>query len=191
MRSPQSPEQAMILRPALLLVAANLAIGAVGNTRIQVGASTPAPPARHEDVSSIDAIVRAAYDVISGPQGQKRDWDRFRTLFTSDARFTAAMPGKDGNIKLISLDVPGFIKVAEPAFMGGFFEKETWRHVDAFAGIAQAWSAYESRFKADDERPFQRGINSFQLWNDGGRWWIVSIYWQAEDKSNPVPPVSP
>jgi hypothetical protein len=33
------------------------------------------------DVESIDAIIAAAYDVISGPAGQKRDWDRERSLF--------------------------------------------------------------------------------------------------------------
>jgi hypothetical protein len=38
-----------------------------------------------------------------------------------------------------------------------------------------------------DEEPFARGINSFQLMNDGSRWWVVSIYWQGEGASNPIP----
>jgi hypothetical protein len=42
----------------------------------------PADPA---DVASIDAIITAAYDVISGPAGQKRDWDRERSLFIPGA----------------------------------------------------------------------------------------------------------
>src|SRR3970040_2198036 len=50
-------------------------------------AQTPAPPAaKAEDVSSPDAILAALYDVISGPVGQKRDWDRFRSLFAPGAR---------------------------------------------------------------------------------------------------------
>jgi hypothetical protein len=32
-----------------------------------------------------------------------------------------------------------------------------------------------------------RGINSVQLFNDGRRWWIVSIYWQQENASVPIP----
>src|SRR5437879_8820432 len=38
------------------------------------------------DVESIEAIVAAAYDVISGPAGKKRDWKRERSLFISGAR---------------------------------------------------------------------------------------------------------
>jgi hypothetical protein len=32
-----------------------------------------------------------------------------------------------------------------------------------------------------------RGINSIQLFNDGKRWWILSIYWQHESKQHPLP----
>src|SRR6266513_2414962 len=37
------------------------------------------------DVESIDAIISAAYDSISGPPG-KRDWNRERSLFIPGAR---------------------------------------------------------------------------------------------------------
>ena len=39
----------------------------------------------------------------------------------------------------------------------------------------------------DDAKPFARGINSFQLLNDGSRWWIVTIYWEAEDAGHQLP----
>jgi hypothetical protein len=32
-----------------------------------------------------------------------------------------------------------------------------------------------------------RGINSFQLFNDGKRWWILSIYWQHESAEHGIP----
>lgn len=32
-----------------------------------------------------------------------------------------------------------------------------------------------------------RGINSFQLMNDGKRWWVVTIFWEAETPENPIP----
>ncbi len=32
-----------------------------------------------------------------------------------------------------------------------------------------------------------RGINSFQLWHDGDRWWVVSIFWENESAENPIP----
>ena len=38
-----------------------------------------------------------------------------------------------------------------------------------------------------DPAPFMRGINSFQLFNDGKRWWILSIYWQHESADHEIP----
>jgi len=32
-----------------------------------------------------------------------------------------------------------------------------------------------------------RGINSIQLYNDGKRWWILSVFWQSENKELPLP----
>src|SRR5688572_26940736 len=48
--------------------------------------ATQAPAADPKDVATMDAIVAALYDVISGPAGQKRNWDRFRSLFVPGAR---------------------------------------------------------------------------------------------------------
>ena len=53
-----------------------------------IAAAAQAPAAKEAspvDVGSIDAIMKAVYDVISGGAGQKRDWDRFRSLFHPDA----------------------------------------------------------------------------------------------------------
>ncbi len=38
-----------------------------------------------------------------------------------------------------------------------------------------------------DSSGFARGINSFQLFNDGKRWRVVTIYWDAERPGNPIP----
>ena len=69
----------------------------------------------------------------------------------------------------------------------GFFEKEAARKTEQFGQIAHLFSTYESRHTPDDPKPFQRGINSFQLMNDGTRWWIVTIFWEGEDEKNPLP----
>jgi hypothetical protein len=69
----------------------------------------------------------------------------------------------------------------------GFFEKEAARKTEQFGQIAHVFSTYESRHTPDDQKPFQRGINSFQLMNDGTRWWIVTIFWEGEDEKNPLP----
>jgi len=143
------------------------------------------------DVASIDAIIAASYDVISGPVGKKRDWDRERSLFVPGARLipTATVPGKtDVDLAPLVLDVEGYIARVEPLFKEeGFYETEVAREVVQFGQIAHAWSTYESRHDPSEPEPFMRGINSFQLFNDGKRWWILSIYWQHESKRYPLP----
>jgi hypothetical protein len=143
------------------------------------------------DVDSIDGIIAATYDVISGPAGKKRDWERERSLFHSDARLipTATVPGRnDVDLAPLVLDVEGYIARVEPLFeKEGFYEKEVARRVEQFGQIAHVWSTYESRRDPKDPKPFMRGINSIQLFNDDKRWWILSIYWQHESPKNPLP----
>ena len=155
---------------------------------------------RAADVASIDAIVGAVYDVISGPAGQKRDWERMRSLFAPGARLIPTSPvrppGTAPDAPLTGaetyathvLDVDGYIARASKFLEEeGFFERETARRVEAYGHIAHVWSTYEARQKADDPLPFMRGINSIQLMNDGRRWWVVSIFWEAETTRTPLP----
>ncbi len=150
---------------------------------------TETPTAKAEDVSSIDAIMKAVYDVISGDAGQKRDWDRFRALFHKDARLIPA--SKNPTTKIVgarAFTPEEYIERSSP-FMEkeGFFEKETARRTDLYGNIAQVFSTYASFHKADDKTPFACGINSFQLLNDGKRWWVMTIYWQGETSELPIP----
>lgn len=143
------------------------------------------------DVESIEAIIAAAYDSISGPAGKKRDWGRMRSLFISGARLipTAVDAGRnDVDLAPQILDVDAYIARVEPFFAKtGFYEKEVARRIEQFGQIAHVWSTYESRHDPSDAEPFMRGINSIQLFNDGRRWWILSIYWQHESPQHPVP----
>ena len=163
----------------------------------QKNESSPARRPDPADVESIDAIVTAAYDGISGPAGKKRDWDRERSLYFPSARLIpTARPVTSGEGQVTSenkiapqiLDIEGFIARFEPFFKeNGFYEKEIARRVEEFGQIAHVWSIYESRHNEDDPEPFMRGINSIQRFNDGKRWWILNIYWQQESAENPIP----
>jgi reactive intermediate/imine deaminase len=158
------------------------------NIMAQTTDSTP-KPANPADVSSVDAIMKAVYDVISGDAGQKRDWDRFRTLFHKDARMIPTGKNQQtGVFGATVLSPEDYIKRADANFaQNGFYEKEVARKSDSYGNIVHAFSTYEARRKKDDEKPFLRGINSFQLFYDGTRWWILTIYWQAETPDNPIP----
>ncbi|MEZ0326803.1 MAG: hypothetical protein ACAH95_12950 [Fimbriimonas sp.] len=145
-----------------------------------------APP--KEEFDSVDSIVKALYGVISGPAGQKRDWDRMRSLFQPEARMIAVGKNREGVVRKQVLTVEDYIKGSGPFLEErGFFEKEVARRVEQYGNIAHVFSTYESRMKAEDPKPFMRGINSFQLWNDGKRWWVVTVFWQQEDPTTPLP----
>lgn len=149
----------------------------------------PAPPAANPaDVVSVDSIIAAVYDVISGPAGKKRDWDRMRSLFVPGARLIPTGPRQAGGYGSRVLTVDEYIERASGIFeKEGFFEREAARQMEQFGQIAHAFSTYESRHAPDDAKPFQRGINSIQLMNDGKRWWIVTIFWEGEDEKTPLP----
>jgi hypothetical protein len=144
------------------------------------------PSARPEDVKSKEALLAAIYDVISGPQGQ-RDWNRFRSLFVPQARFTALARSPDGSTTVTLLGVDEFIKMATPVFSSqGFYENAIVNRVQSFGNVSQVFSSYESR-NEKGAKPFERGINSIQMFNDGTRWWVLSILWDTERPGNPLP----
>jgi hypothetical protein len=145
--------------------------------------SSRVPAARPGDIKSLDSILAAIYDVISGPD---RDWNRFRSLFVPEARLTSATKHKDGSIFLT--DVEGYAQRAGGYFKThAFYESVIANRVEKFGNIAQVFSSYASR-NAPDEKPFARGVNSIQLFNDGTRWWVLSILWDEESPANPLPP---
>ena len=146
------------------------------------------PTANPGDVATMDSIVAAVYDVISGPAGQKRSWDRFRSLFIPGARLIPTGRRQTGEVSSRVLTPDEYVTRSSPLLeQNGFFEREVSRRVEKFGNIAHIFSTYESRHKLDDAKPFARGINSIQLMNDGSRWWIVTIFWQSEDEKNPLP----
>jgi len=145
------------------------------------------PPANPADVATMDSIIAAVYDVISGPAKSARNWDRFRSLFVPGARLIPTGRRTTGEVSSRVLTPEDYVQRSGPALENGFFEREISKRVEKFGNIAHVFSTYESRRAREDEKPFVRGINSFQLMNDGKRWWIVTIFWQAEDEKNPLP----
>ena len=147
-----------------------------------------APPAATADVQSMDAIMHAIYDVISGPAGE-RDWNRFYSLFAPGARLIPTRRAAPDSTPRVSAMTPReYAQVAGAYFSkNGFYEHEIGRTVETYGAITQIFSAYASLHEANDAKPFARGINSFQLFNDGKRWYVVTIYWDAERPGNPIP----
>lgn len=146
------------------------------------------PEADPADVASIDALMTALYDVISGPAGQPRDWDRMASLFhPTQGRLTAVGPRADGGVGALAMSPAEYRARAAPLFeRQGFVEAELARVEERFGPMAHVFSTYETRESADSD-VLQRGINSLQLLFDGERWSILSIAWSAESPAQPIP----
>ncbi|MFY9744433.1 MAG: hypothetical protein WA252_07355 [Candidatus Sulfotelmatobacter sp.] len=140
------------------------------------------------DVDTVEHLVASLYDVISGPAGKPRDWDRFRSLFLPDGRLgviradapaTAEQPARKSDAVFLTPDM--YIERDDAYFKAhGFFERSIANRIEEFGNLVQVWSTYESRHAADDPRPFSRGINSLQIVRAQGRFWVASIIWDDE-----------
>ena len=146
------------------------------------------PAADPADVGTIEALVGALYDVISGPAGAPRDWSRMASLFhPSQGRLMPAVPRPDGSVGVQAMTPDDYRRLAEPMFQReGFFERERFRIEERYGDIAHVFSTYETRREVDGD-VWQRGINSLQLLWDGSRWWVLSITWSSETDGRPLP----
>ena len=108
------------------------------------------------DVESIDAIITAAYDMISGDAGEPRDWDRWSTLFVDEARLSPTRPTPDGRWgrSIISAqDYP--TRTGTNHERNGFVEAEIGRVTEQYGHIAHVFSTYVSFRSREDTEPFQ------------------------------------
>lgn len=168
----------------LVLLALLISVSTVSDQTPE--SSKEAAPA---DVATIDGIMKAVYDVISGDAGKPRDWDRFRSLFHKDAKLIPSGKNRQTGVTGARYMTPeDYIKGSGPILeKDGFHEREIVRKVDQYGNIAQVFSSYEAFRAKSDKEPFMRGINSFQLLFDGKRWWVMNIFWLAETPDNPLP----
>ena len=152
--------------------------------------TAPAQPAvaKEADGASVDSTVAALYEVISGPAGAPRNWNRMRALFAPDAKLMVIQPGRDGGYGLRTMTVEDYVSRNMSAFTtSGFYEREIARSTDAFGQLVHVFSTYELLRSPNDPKPFMRGINSIQLAFDGKRWWIANLVWRAEDAGLALP----
>jgi hypothetical protein len=144
------------------------------------------PPAKDADVATIDGLMAALYDVISGPAGRARDFNRMRSLFIPGGRMMPVGGKTKDQVGIRLLTVNDYVAASGPLLLEkGFHEKELARQTEQFGNIAHVFSTYEA--KIDKDNLNLRGINTLQLMNDGKRWWIVSLMWQAESPELPLP----
>jgi hypothetical protein len=149
---------------------------------------------RPEDVASPKTIVLAGYDALAREPGENFDWDRFRGLFLPGALMIPSTEQRGGEFDILS--VQDFIDwvdnyYAENNPIGGpddqgFQEEEIATVIEQFGDVAHAFSTYQRHLWNQDEI-LGRGINSFQLVYNAGRWWIAGVAWDEEVGAGPLP----
>jgi len=145
---------------------------------VLAAATAAANPA---DIAAIRTTVTGVYEVISGPPGQKRDFDRMRGMFAPGATMRAIGPkGVRGGTVEDYIARNSAILEKE-----GFTERELGQRVEQWGNLATVWSAYDGRTANGSFH--ERGINSFQLVKVDGKWLVASILWQEEAPAFPLP----
>lgn len=141
----------------------------------QVAAASTAevaqPEARPEDVATIDGIITAFYEVVSGPPGESPDQERDRTLHHPDAWVAIADVDSTGAPFVNVTPLDGYYG-DNPPREEGFWEWETDRSVQQSANMVHVWSSYASA-REEGGVPYTHGVNTITLWHDGERWWIM------------------
>jgi hypothetical protein len=144
--------------------------------------------ARPEDVSSIEGIVKASYETISGGVGVPRQWGRDESLFDPNVRFVAVErdPKSGATVTMITTHQEFVDEADESTVKEGFTERELGHKIERYGNVATVLSSYEGK-NASTGKVVTRGVNIFQLYFDGKRWWILSMVWDQETPTNPIP----
>jgi hypothetical protein len=171
------------------LIAASTLLGLATATSVlaqeRPGVEVPTIAANPADVSTIDAVIKTFYDVISGPAGQARQWARDRTLYIPGVRFVS-MSVENGRPQASIMTHQEFVDRTDRGLVtNGFFESEIHRVTRKFGNTTHVFSTYEMKDGAG--RSIGRGVNSIQLFWDGDRWWISGVAWDDERPENPIP----
>jgi uncharacterized protein (TIGR01244 family) len=142
---------------------------------------------RAEDVATIDGIIKAYYEVVSGAKGEKSQKARDFSLHRPDAKVTTLGKDKDGNITIRETKLEGYYEGKGPIIENNFFEYEIARKIDRIGNVAHVWSTYEFKLGEKDGPVSGKGINSIQLFHDGDRWWITAEMWDNSVEEESIP----
>jgi len=139
-----------------------------------------------QDVQSIENITQAYYDIISGPIGQKRDFERLRNLFHPQATFRYCFWSmKEKKAGLMEFDFEGYLEKLDYLDEKGFYEEEISSEITTYGSLVNVISTY--KFWMEDKTAEGRGVTLYHYFYDGERYWIMSMFWQMESEAFPIP----
>ena len=163
-------------RPLVLLALTLSLSAAVAQTPAPAPAQS-APGAACPATATLDQLIVALDDAVSGPANKDRTC--FRQVLLPDVRLIPV--GPKGPRVLTADD--WIAAVAKNGDELGT-EHQIKYQSETFGHSAHLWSTYTTALAG---KPLARGINSIQAVYDGQRWRVVEIVWQAEGATDPIP----
>ena len=140
---------------------------------------------KNEDTLTINGLMKAFYEVVSGEAGEKRQWERDLSLHNPKAIYSY-LTNIDGEFKQVTLSLADFHKETDNMVLEtAFYETEINREVKVFGNIANVWSTYETRLEKNG-KVARRGINSVQLFYSNNKWEIISLVFDRETENNRI-----
>lgn len=149
--------------------------------------ATPSYAQYEDDTKTVVSTIEALYDVISGPKGEARDWDRFSNLFYPGAHLIPTRTTPDSILAMVWTPEEYAQRAGDWLVANGFYEKELARTQETYGSIVHVFSTYGSYHTKEDKEPYDRGINSIQLLTDGNRWYVMNVMWDAESQGTKIP----
>jgi len=140
-----------------------------------------------KDVESVEAIMSALTDVISGPADKERDWERFKYLFSENAKLIPTQKSESGDVAYSYWTPQEYVNMYKKNRGGtAFYEQELYRITESFGNIAHCFSTYAVRTEKNGTIE-RRGINSIQLLKGKDRWYIMNVFWSNETDDEKLP----
>jgi hypothetical protein len=140
-----------------------------------------------DNVSTLDGMMKAYYDVVTVEKGGKVYYERDSLLHMPNVKVGSAGLSKNGKPVFHLMTLKEYHDRSDASLEKyGFYEKEISRKVEQFGAIYHVFSTYESR-NSKTGPVIERGINSIELFYDGTRFWILGWFFDSERKNNPLP----
>ena len=132
------------------------------------------------DSGEFEAITRRLYDVVSAPPG-KRHWESIRELYHPRATLVRTGMAEDGQPFVLVMSFDEYVdNVTRHLDTTEFSETEIHHDVTVFGNVARLVSVYEFESRSAGVTQRGRGVNFFNLVNEGHGWKIMNIVWDNE-----------
>ncbi len=134
--------------------------------------------------ATLDQLPKAVDDAVSGPGNKDRTC--LRAVLMPEVRLIPVTVTADGQVKTTIFSVDDYIDRVAKRGDKPFYEHQIKYATETYGNIAHLWSTYTVT-ETPDGKPIVRGINSIEAVNDGTRWRVLEISWQAETPATPLP----